>query len=75
MLTYSTNDITLEGRTADEIAETIAQLRTQGFHHDELRIHAGRLRVPLSLGFDEHGVERLLSKVPAGSTFFGVLVI
>ena len=67
--------ITIEGRTAIEIAEIIAQLRNQGFHHDELRMHAGRLRVPLSTGFDEHGKEILVSKVSAGCSFFGVRVV
>jgi len=38
-------------------------------------MHAGRLRVPLSTGFDEHGEEILVSKVPAGVSFFGVRVI
>ncbi len=78
VLTSSLNEpepIIIEGHTADEISEAIAQLRNQGFHHDELRMHAGRLRVPLSTGFDEHGEEILVSKVPAGVSFFGVRVI
>ena len=67
--------ITIEGRTAIEIAEIIAQLRNQGWHHDELRMHAGRLRVPLVTGCDEYGEEILASKVPAGGLFFGVRVV
>ena len=72
---FEPEPIVIEGCTAAEIAEAISRLRIQGFHHDELRLHAGRLRAPLTTGHDENGNAILVSKVPAGCTFFGVRVV
>ncbi len=64
-----------EGRTVEQICGDIALLRKDGFRHDELRIHAGRLREPIESGKDRNGKVRLISKVSAGDYMFGVLIV